>query len=85
MHQEHTNIHAYLFLIKKFFPGIAVDESFDDRRSYNIPKSGFTSISKAFSDLESGKLYIYIYIYINIRSPLLLNNKKKRCTWWGND
>merc|ERR1719309_642529 len=41
--------------LKKFFPGIAVDESFDDRRSYNIPKSGFTSISKAFSDLESAK------------------------------
>jgi len=41
--------------LKGHFPGMVVNESFSDRRSYNIPQTGFTSLAQAFSDLESVK------------------------------
>ena len=34
---------------------MVLNESFADRRSYNIPQSGFTSLAQAFKDLESGE------------------------------
>ncbi|XP_023324416.1 ATP-binding cassette sub-family A member 9 [Eurytemora carolleeae] len=41
--------------LKEYFPLMEVNETFSDRRSYNIPQEGFSSLAQAFSRLETCK------------------------------